>query len=464
MVDVVSELREIVGGDNVLAGLSSLRRFFQDPVGDCGLVLVRPRDEYELNEVMVAAYRNGCSVYSLRREQIDASLARGRGVLLDLSRMDTVKKIDRRNLMAHIYAGVTYESLQKECLERGCKLLLPAAARSRSVLRSYLDRDILNGNAVHRFPQLSLFHAVLSDGRVWISGSQQLTSEGIADFREDQGPQLSPFFGASEDIFGIPFYGIIYLYPLREERRVLLFGFEELEPALALAYKVNREEHCFECLTADARYLSVLLSSRADDAEGLRARLPAWTTAVSLEHHAELVDLWEKYVREDATRLGGRPLDAELAAAVDRKLQVPWYVQERDYLRGRCELVEHYDLRKRIPRLLSMVREAAEARGYPRGEVGQALIPVYFGGSFYCESDLYFDPSRESERERAREAVLAGYRVLLEEGSYVDRPRGEVAEMVYGRANAGFVKAMRTLKDILDPRGLLNPGQLLEGV
>ena len=87
------------------------------------------------------------------------------------------------------------------------------------------------GSSGFRASQLTIFHAVLADGRIWVSGAQQMTDEGMCDFREDQAPQFSLFFGASEDIYGIPFYGIVYTYPLREERRVQLWGFDDLEPA-----------------------------------------------------------------------------------------------------------------------------------------------------------------------------------------------------------------------------------------
>ncbi len=462
--DIVRELEEIVGKANIARGASALAGYFEDHPGETDLVLVRPADEFDLCEVAQLASRAGIPMYSVRREKMETSLASAEGLLIDLGRMDGIKEIDRRNLMAHIHAGVTYEQLQAECMKKDCKLLLPAAARSRSVLRSYLDRDVLNGNAVYRFPNLSIFHAVLADGRIWVSGSQQMTSEGIADFREDQGPQFSLFFGASEDIFGIPFYGIVYAYPLREERRLLLFGFDRAEPAARLAYKVNRDEHCFECVTANARYLSALLAKSAGEAEELRAKLPPWVTAVSLEHHVELVDLWEKYVRQDAEALGARPLDGELVKMMDAKFQQPWYIYDRDYLRGRTSVIDHYDFYRRAPGLLSKVRDIAKAKGYAEDEVGQVMVPVYFGASCYCESDIYYDPREEGEAERVTAVRSDAYRMLLDQGSFVDRPRGEVAKMVYERVNEGFLKVLKTFKNIVDPEGILNPDQLLEGV
>ena len=461
---MVRELAEIVGSGNVKTGAAALAGYFAGRLSDTGLVLVQPADEYELAEVAQAASEAKLPLFSVRREKMETSLACREGLLIDLARMDGIKELDRRNLMGHIFAGVTYEQLQEECLKKDCKVLMPANATSRSVLRSYLDRDILNGNAVYRFPNLSIFHAILSDGRIWVSGSQQMASEGIADFREDQGPQFSLFFGASEDIFGIPFYGIVYLYPLRETRRVILFGFDALEPAANLAYKVNRDEHCFESVTANSRYLSVLLGEDAGAAEALREKLPAWVTAVSIEHHVELVDLWEKCVREDAGALGGKALDGELPEMMDAKFQEPWYLFDRDYMKGRTSCIEHYDFYRRAPGLLAAVRDAAQSKGYAADEVGQVMIPVYFGGSCYCESDLFFDPSDEAEAAKAADISRAVYTKLLGEGSFVDRPTGEVAKMVFDRVNEGYIKVLKTFKNIVDPSGLMNPEQLLEGV
>jgi hypothetical protein len=461
---ITQELAEIVGKDNVKTRPSSLAGYFEDPIDETGLILVSPQDEFDLSEVAEAASRTDMPLYTLRREKMPSSLAEKEGILIDFSRMEKIKLVDRRNLMARIFAGVTYEKLQEECLKNDCKLLLPAAAASRYVLRSYLDRDILNGNAIYRFPNLSIFHAILSDGRIWVSGAQQMVAEGVSDFREDQGPQFSLFFGASEDIFGLPFYGIVYVYPLRETRRVLLFGFNEVEPAKDLAYKINREEHCFECVTANSRYLSALLSKNADEADKLREELPNWITAVSIEHHVELVDMWEKFVRDDAERYGGKPVEGDLVDKMDRKFQEPWYLFDRDYLRGRMKHIDHYDFYGRVPDLLWKVRDVAESKGYAAEEVGQLMVPVYFGASCYIESDLYYDPGDEAEASKVEDIYREAYKMLLDDGTFVDRPTGELAKIVYDRVDAGYMKVLKSFKKIIDPKGILNPNQLVEGV
>jgi hypothetical protein len=183
-----------------------------------------------------------------------------------------------------------------------------------------------------------------------------------------------------------------------------------------------------------------------------------------LEHHRELVDLWEGYVRDDAEKLGGKPLEGGLAEKMDRQWLRPWYLFDRFYLKGGMKAVQHYDFYGRAPDLLEKIREKARGKGYPAEEVGQAIIPVYFGGACYLESDLYYDPSEEDESRRVNEIRLDSYRYLLDRGSFIDRPRGKVAEMAYGKVNEGFVKVLKTFKSIVDPAGIMNPDQLLEGV
>ena len=134
------------------------------------------------------------------------------------------------------------------------------AGTSPSVLRSYMDRDILMGEGGYRHPNISVFHAMMADGQMWVSGSQQMTDEGHADFREDQGPQFSQFFGASEDIYRHPLLRAGLHLP---QPRGAPPGGLRLRRARAREgplYKVSRAEWCFESFAANDRYLSVLLA------------------------------------------------------------------------------------------------------------------------------------------------------------------------------------------------------------
>lgn len=450
-------LREIVGETGVVSGPGALEPYIDAGGKSTELVRVKPSDADYALEIMELAAARKLDVFSVRTRYLPDGLEKRKGLLIDPAALNLVKNIDTRNMMAYIGAGVTFEQLQPQLAKAGMKLLMPACAESPFVVRSYLDRDILQGSMANRHIQLSIFHALLADGRLWVSGSQQMADEGHADFREDQGPQISPFFGASEDIYGIPVYGVVYIYPAREERQVLSFGFNDLQPAVDFSQKVCREDHCFEIAGGDAAFWSVMAG--VEERDSLRSALPPWTVLLSIEHHRELVEMQAGIVSEDAAKLGGKLLSDDVNAKLGSLMGKPWYRWDRDYHAGATLPVTCYTFSNQVADALTTNAQAAEAQDLK--PAGHLFIPIYFGGAFYCESDLYYPPEEE---EKATSAWRDAYTSILKQGYLVDRPKGELASMVFAQAKPSYIDMIKRLKHILDPEGRLNPGQFLEGI
>jgi FAD/FMN-containing dehydrogenase len=455
---LTDDLKDIVGEDGIHAGSSALEPYLDAGGKSTGLVRVLPRDSQDAMDIMHLARGERLNVFSVRTRYMPEGLEGKQGLLLDPARMDYIKNIDARNMMGYIGAGVTFEQLKPKLDEVGMRILIPASAESPYVMRSYMDRDILVGEVCYRHNNLSIFHAALADGDMWIAGSQQMGGEGNADFREDQGTQLSPFFGASEDIFGIPVYGVIYLYPKREMREVLSFGFPDLEGALDFSYKVSKEDHCFELVGGDSLFWSILCNENTSSAEALAGELPPWTVLLSIEHKPELVELQKELVMKDAKAMGGKELPADINETLASQLERPWYLWERPYYRGSLKKIFYYAFKQKVPELFSLVEGKAREAGL---EAARCFVPVYFGGSFYCESDLHFPPDRE---EQAGKTWRDAYNSLLLDDVLVDKPTGELAKMVFGRAESSYIEMIRRFKRIVDPEGRVNPGQLLEGI
>lgn len=459
------ELKRLLGDGNVRSGDRAVSPYFKEPVSGTDLLLVTPENVDQLSDVAAFCHQNEIPLFSLKRKFSDKSLAKKEGVLVDLARMNQIKKIDTRNLTAFVYAGVTFEQLQKELDKENQRLLFPVAGQSPFVLRSYIDRDILMGSGGYRHPHLSVFHAMMADGQLWVSGSQQMTDEGHADFREDQGPQFSPFFGASEDIFGIPYYGLVYTYPNREERRLVAFGFDEVGPAKDLIYKVSRAEWCFEAFAANDRYLSVTLAGGdAGKVSALKKKLKPWTVVITMEHHKELVELWEGYIKEAAKELGGNHLRGQVPEGLEKSLDKPWYVYDRNFYKGDCRHVYCYEYFKNVPETFQVIEEQVSAAGGKPDDLGKILVPTYFGGAAYCGADIYYNSGNEKAAGSAEAAYLGSCEALLDNKAFIDKPTGPVAEMVYSRTDPSYVEMIKLLKRIVDPKGLLNPDELLEGV
>jgi len=443
---LMQDLNHIVGIGNVITGPRALDVYSQADGRGADLIRVMPRTTEEVAAVVNVAREHGQKVFSVRGKIFPETLDGKVGILIDPVNLNEIKKIDARNLMAHIGAGVTFEQLEEELNKQDLCLLMPGSAESPYVVRSYLERDTLVGSVSFRQPNLSVFHAILPNGSKWMSGTQQLTEDG-ANFREDQGPQLSPLFGGSEDIYGIPTFGIVYVYPIKTERQVFAYSFKKIEDAVSFTYRVSRNEHCFEIAGGDNTWWSSVAGKSLD--------LANWTVLMSIEQHKALVDNQAAQVAGLAKDLGAKALGKDMVAELGQTLRRPWYLLDRA-VKGRIEAVKYYTFADKVPALLDTASSVMKGM-----EVGKGFIPVYFGSSFFCECDIHH---AEEDMVKAQDMRLKAYAKVLEQRALIDRGNGKLAEMVYKKANPVTVSMVKNIKKMLDPDNLLNPGQLMEGI
>lgn len=451
----LEKLRDVAGPGVVSDDRAALGVYFKDPPPRIDLSLAVPRDSLELSDVAAAAYDNNIPIFTHRRGFLPSEVAGSGGVLIDLKGIDDIVRIDQANLLAFIEYGVTFERLKKELDGLGLRLLMPAAATSSSIVRSYIDRDVILANGATRPYQYTTFHAILADGRLWMSGTDQYTPDGHSEFREDLGPMYSNLFHASEDIFGMPYAMKAWIYRRWEERRVSSYGFGDVESALRAARLACRHDQVFECVAADSTYLSVLLSGSPDEADAMAKELSPWNVVFGFDNHSKLVDIWDRQTSEMVADSGGKKAPEELSRRMQEKFEWPWYISERDYYRGDTTTIDYYALVGKVAGMFSDTAEAAE-----KYDIGQLIIPMYYGAAFYCETDLY----HEKDDPNVHRDWVDIYKKLLDQGAHLNRPRDEIAEIVYGRMNDENIRMIKNLKKVLDPKGLLNPGQLMEGV
>lgn len=457
--EMLGVLADIVGDDNVLAPPETSCRYFRGAPRDALPAAVLPGSRDELQDLVILARERGIKIFTVRSRYVPGSLAGREGVLVDLSRMDAVIDIDRRNLKARVQAGVTFERLSEELAKQGMRVLYPLSSASDSVLRCYLDRDVLLGSSGLRSDNLSVFKAVLGNGEIWGAGTIQLGSEGRPDFGEDQGPQLSGALRASEDIYAIPFEGTVYTYPVYESRELFLAGFEKRSDAFRFVRFVARNEHCFECLAADPAYLESIVEDSAKAGGGLDSRLfPPWTVAVSVEHHESLVDQWRKMLPQEIEEHGGEMLEGSLTRAVEEALGSPIYRWRYDGVLGDSHIVGYHCYPREAGQLFDRVSSALDIESPPAGRV---VTPVYFGGAFHCETVLFCSPQ---DFGTVGELAMRAYQEVLDCGGLVDKPTGRLAWRMFERADEGYLRLLKYLKSIWDPDSVLNPDALLKGV
>ena len=181
---------------------------------------------------------------------------------------------------------------------------------------------------------------------------------------------------------------------------MLLFGFDDLEPAAqGSAYKVSRDEHCFETLH---RQRALPLGAPAQQGCG-RGRCPAGQARrLADRHHHRTPPGAGGHVGEIRVRRtppGGRRQAAgrRTGAAMDRQVALQALVHLRPRLLARAHHHHSaYDFYRRAPGLLAAVRDAAAAKGYRGGRCGPDHRAGLLRGLRLLESDLYFNPSDEA--------------------------------------------------------------------
>jgi hypothetical protein len=183
-----------------------------------------------------------------------------------------------------------------------------------------------------------------------------------------------------------------------------------------------------------------------------------------MEHYKDLVDLWERYIKEAAKDLGGKALKGQVPEMCEQALAKPWNLYDRDFFKGRTRDINCYNYFKNVTDTFAAIDEKAASAGLKAEDVGKVVVPVYFGASAYCEADLYYDPKDEKAASAVEAACLKAYEALIDNKAFIDRPRGKVAEMLYSKMDPSYVNMIKLFKRTVDPEGLLNPDQLLEGV
>ena len=111
------------------------------------------------------------------------------------------------------------------------------------------------------------------------------------------------------------------------------------------------------------------------------------------------------------------------------------------------------------PGFITAMFSVATEGQYPVPDIGIYIQPVHQGVGCHCEFILPFDRENQAEIEKTRELFQEASHRLYRQGAYFSRPYGIWADMVYN-ADARTMVATQKIKDIFDPKHVMNPGKL----
>ena len=416
-------------------------------------------------------------------------------VIVDLSGMNRIIMMDRRNRVAVVEPGVTFSALQPALAKEGMRLPMPLLPRpSKSVLGSVLEREPLTNPryAWSLTEPLRCLETVMGNGDMFrtgeLAGASMSTSTGggakcmpiekvLEARRKMQDTALYQYgpgqfnyhklMSAAQGTMGIVTWASLRCEVLPQAHRFFLVPSEKLDALIGFAYKLLRIRFHDELLLLNGAALASILGDDAGQMMNMQKGLPPWILILGLAGRyilpEEKVAFMEQDIGEIAQQCGVRLEQAipgtraeQVGEAVLNPSKEPYWKLRH---KGGCQDIFFLTTMNRAPEFVATMQSLAEACTYPQSDVGVYLQPTHMGTSCHVEFSLPYDPASGSEVTRIQGLFAGAGEELSKQGAFFSRPYGIWADLAYGR-DAAHTDLSRKLKKLFDPNNVLNPGKL----
>jgi len=400
-------------------------------------------------------------------------------LMVDLRGMNRILKIDRRNRLALIEPGVTYTELQPALQEAGLRIIAPLLPRkNKSVITSLLEREPVMSpkyqwNLVEPLRSLEI---VWGNGDKFYSGSGTLRGEKDEDWQAGLVPVVGPgpgqldfnkFVSAAQGSMGIVTWASVKCEVYPQARKLFFVPAEKLEDLIDFTYKLLKFRFGNELFIVNNTCLANILGSSTDEIETLKNIFPAWTVVVGITGGdilpEEKLAAQEADIRDIAQQHGLRMMPALDGARGDEMLNIILQPSPEPYwklrYKGGSQDIFFLTTLDKTPHFVTTLFAATVEKQYLIPDIGVYLQPVHQGVGCHCEFILPFDRMNQIEVQKTKELFRVASRKLFRQGAYFSRPYGIWADMVYN-ADARTMLVTQKIKDIFDPRHVMNPGKL----
>jgi len=459
---LAAQLAQAVGAANVLTGAADIAPFVTDWRGryrGAALCVVRPADTAEVSAVVracaeanVPVVPQGGNTSLCGAATPDAS---GRAVILCLSRLRHVLAIDAQNNTITVEAGCTLAAVQEAARGAGRLFPLALASEGSCQIGGNLSTNA-GGVQVLRYGntrELTLgLEVVLPDGAIW---------DGLRGLRKDNtGYDLKQLFIGAEGTLGIITAAVLKLFP--QPRNLTTCWLNVASPAAAVDL-LNAARSAFDAQLTAFELVSEtalgLVLKNMPDSQRPSARSPWYVLAEFSDAPTEAVESWLAGMLADE-HIG----DAVLARSETQAARL-WALRENI---SDAQKIEGISIKHDIAVPVSRLPDFLERADAMLGRAFPGIRVVAFG--HVGDGNLHYNLSKPDAQENT---------AFIDSQPTVNRLVHDLVDELNGSISAehgiGQLKRealqhyrspvelalMRTIKQALDPRGLMNPGKIL---
>ncbi|KIQ01190.1 MULTISPECIES: FAD-binding oxidoreductase [Pseudomonas] len=466
--ELLHALGEIVGPAGLIEDEAAMQAYLSDwrnaYRGRAALV-VRPASREEVAAVVRACHQAGVALVpqggntGLCGGSIpDES---GRQVVLSLTRMTRIRQVDPANETITVEAGVILQRLQEAAADVGRLFPLSLGAEGSCTIGGNLATNA-GGTAVLRYGNmrdLTLgLEVVLPDGRIW---------DGLRGLRKDNtGYDLKHLFIGSEGTLGIITAAVLKLYPAVRSRTTAWVALPSPQAAVDLIGRMRAlcgdRLTGFELMSRQSVEFVLRHVAGCNDPFG---EVHPWYVLIELSDtlpEAPLNAMLETGLGEALER--GEVLDAVVAGS-EAQVAALWKMRE-----GISEAQNHEgpSLKHDISVPVSSIPAFIEAADRQLQEAFAGVRIVAYGhvGDGNLHYNISKPPSSEDVPFKAQaEAIMhVIYRVTCDFAGSISAEHGlgqAKREAARHYKQPLELELMRSIKQSMDPAGLMNPGKLL---
>lgn len=384
----------------------------------------------------------------------------GAAVLISLSRLNRIRGVDPANNTITVEAGCLLQSLQEAALAAGRLFPLSLAAEGSCQIGGNLSTNA-GGVQVMRYGntrELTLgLEVVLASGEVW---------NGLRALRKDNtGYDLKQLFIGAEGTLGIITAAVMKLFPLPQARATAWLA---IESPLASVQLLGELQGAFGAtLTACELVSDVALGLVLNHIPGAQRPLAnsPWYLLVELSGSGEdgtLNTALEGFLEQALA--SGTISDAVLAQSSEQARRL-WALREDI---SEAQKIEGLSIKHDVSVPISAIGEFLERADAALEKAFPGFRTVTFG--HVGDGNLHYNQSKPEAIENAAfiavqpQVDLIVHDIVHQLGGSISAEHGigqlKRDEMLRYKSPLE-VEMMRSVKQALDPKGLMNPGKIL---
>ena len=453
------ELSTLVGEGRVHWSTDVLTAHGSDETEDLVFVpdvVMEPESTAEVSAILAWAHEHVVPVTAggARTGLSGGALPVQGGIALSMRRMNKIVAIDTVNHQAIVEPGVITEVLSNTAAEHGLMYAVDPASRGTCTIGGNLAENSGGPRAVKygvtKDWVLNL-EVVLADGTVMETGANTL--------KNSTGYNLTQLMVGSEGTLGIITRATLKLLPLPRHQALMLVPFESAASAcaaVAAIFQAGAMPSALEFMERDAILLAQAFTETHEPALGPKdqAHLLIEVDGFTPE---ELMPQCERILPVLEAHGAGEVLFAESAAEKDAL----WFLRRRvgEAVKAASTYKEEDTVvpRGHLPELLAKVKALGEAHGFRSicyGHAGDGNLHINILRD-ELDEETWNSTLTAAIRELFAEVVSLGGTLSGEHGiGYVQKNFMDLA------CSHQQLAMMKGIKDVLDPKGILNPGKI----